>query len=58
MPVRKAMRKQVEKKVRIAVTISEDLEEWVKKNVGANKPFGSVSHAVETALVRLRDDEA
>jgi Arc/MetJ-type ribon-helix-helix transcriptional regulator len=45
-------------KVRIAVTISKELEAWVKARIGANKPYGSVSHAVETALVRLRDDEA
>ncbi len=49
------MRKQSSKKVRIAVTISEDLRDWIQANLGANKAFGSVSHAVETALVRLRD---
>lgn len=57
MPAKKAARKSSKAKVRIAVTIDRDLEDWVKANVGDGRRFGSVSHAVGTALLRLRKDE-
>ena len=55
MAVRKAMRKQRSAKTRIAVTVSTEILDWIESNKGPDKRFGSVSHAVETALVRLRD---
>lgn len=42
-------------KVRISVTISPEVYEWVSKRVGSSSEFASVSHAVERALVLLRD---
>ena len=41
-------------KVRVSVTISPELYEWVSRRTGEGREFGSFSHAVERGLAALR----
>jgi Arc/MetJ-type ribon-helix-helix transcriptional regulator len=42
-------------KVKKTVTIDVELVKWLEKMIEA-KEFGSLSHAIEKALVRLKED--
>jgi hypothetical protein len=44
-------------KVRVSVTVDPKLLSWVHARVGPGKPFGTVSHAFESGIVRLTEAE-
>ena len=41
-------------KVKKTITIDKDLLEWIERKI-KEKEFGSVSHAIEKALTKLRE---
>ena len=41
-------------KVKKTVTLDEDLIKWIEKMI-EKKEFGSISHAIEKALVKLKE---
>ncbi len=50
------MAKAKTSKSRVSVTVDPKLLAWVKARVGPGKPFGTVSHAFESGIVRLMQD--
>lgn len=50
MTARKARTKR-----RLAISMDPDLYDWLEERVGPNKPFGSMTHAVETAVLRMKE---
>lgn len=42
------------KKVRLAISLDPNLIAWLEARVGPDKPFGSMTHAIETALVQMK----
>jgi Arc/MetJ-type ribon-helix-helix transcriptional regulator len=42
-------------KIRVSVTLSPEIYEWAAKRVGPGADFASLSHAIERALVLLRE---
>lgn len=50
-------RRSKAEKERIAVTIDQELLEWIDGRVEPGGPFGSYTHAIEFALHRLRREE-
>ena len=50
VPARKAS-----KKVRKTVSLDPELLRWVATQIGTGKRFSSLTHAVETGLVQLRE---
>lgn len=47
--------KKSNKKVRKTVSLDPDLLRWVSGQIGTGKRFSSLTHAVETGLVNLRN---
>ncbi len=47
--------KKFNKKVRKTVSLDPDLLRWVNGQIGTGKRFNSLTHAVETGLVRLKE---
>ncbi|MGC8693534.1 MAG: ribbon-helix-helix domain-containing protein [Thermoplasmata archaeon] len=43
------------KKLKVSVSVDEDLLEWVQEEI-EKKRFASVSHAINFALHRLKED--
>lgn len=43
-------------KVKVAVSIDRELLEWIKQQVKLRE-YGSVSHAVEKGLLRLKNEK-
>jgi hypothetical protein len=41
-------------KRRLAISIDPDLYDWLEARVGPNRPFGSMTHAIETAVVQMK----
>lgn len=41
-------------KRRLAISIDHDLYDWLEGRVGPNKPYGSMTHAIETAVVQMK----
>lgn len=50
MTARKARTKR-----RVAISMDPDLFEWLEERIGPNKQFGSMTHAVETAVLRMKE---
>lgn len=46
-----------EKKIAMHLRLDPGLYAWLQENVGVGKPFATMTHAIETGLVRLRDGE-
>lgn len=44
------------RKVRVSVSLDADLLKWTKSHVGLGKRFSSLTHAVESALVKLQSE--
>lgn len=42
-------------KRRVAISMDRDLYDWLEARVGPNRPFGSMTHAVETAVLRMKE---
>lgn len=43
-------------KVQITTRLDPDLLEWTRANVGPGKRFGSVTHAIESGLLKLKEE--
>ena len=41
-------------KVRVAISMNPDLHEWLQARIGPDKRFGSMTHAIETAVTRMK----
>ena len=45
------------KKVKISITVSPNVLNWVQERIGGGLPFGSLSHAFESGIVALMANE-